>query len=125
MSSLAVTCWFSCPAADGASVPRPGIKLLFPALEGGFSITGPPGKSISSINCATVSLLIWVCLNSVLSDTKIAILYAFGTSLSSFSLFLNFFGLSVPLVYTVLDFALLFKLKIFPFKGRVKPIYII
>ena len=26
-------------------LPRPGIESVFPALAGGFLITGPPGKS--------------------------------------------------------------------------------
>ena len=37
--------WFSCPAACGSLVPRPGIKPTCPALEGGFLTTGPSGKS--------------------------------------------------------------------------------
>jgi len=28
------------------SASQPGIKPLFPALQGGFLITGPPGKSL-------------------------------------------------------------------------------
>ena len=35
----------SCPAACGIPFPRPGIKPASPALEGGLSTTGPPGKS--------------------------------------------------------------------------------
>ena len=35
----------SCPAACGISVPWPGIKLMSPALDGGFLTTGPPGES--------------------------------------------------------------------------------
>ena len=33
------------PIACGILVPRPGIRLAPPALEGGFLTTGPPGKS--------------------------------------------------------------------------------
>ena len=33
----------SCPAACG-NLARPGIKPVFPALQGGFVTTGPPGK---------------------------------------------------------------------------------
>ena len=36
----------SCPVAFGILVPRPGIKPVPPALEGGFLTTGPPGKSL-------------------------------------------------------------------------------
>ena len=32
-------------AGGGVLVPLPGIEPLFPALEGGFSSTGAPGKS--------------------------------------------------------------------------------
>ena len=38
----------SCPAACGILVPQPGIEPAFPALEGGFLTTGPPGKSLKS-----------------------------------------------------------------------------
>ena len=33
------------PTACGILVPQPEIKFMSPALEGGFSTTGPPGKS--------------------------------------------------------------------------------
>ena len=36
----------SCPAACGILVPWPEIKPAFPALEGGFSTTGPPWKPL-------------------------------------------------------------------------------
>ena len=35
----------SCPVACGILVPRSGIEPVSRALEGGFSTTGPPGKS--------------------------------------------------------------------------------
>ena len=35
----------SCPVACEILVPQPGVKPTSPALEGGFSTTGPPGKS--------------------------------------------------------------------------------
>ena len=35
----------SCPVACGILVPQPGIEPASPALEGGFLITGRPGKS--------------------------------------------------------------------------------
>ena len=40
--------WFFGPEARGTLAPRPGIKPAAPALEGGVSTTGPPGKSLSS-----------------------------------------------------------------------------
>ena len=47
-----VTCRFfvverrlSGPRASGILVPWPGIEPMFPALEGRFLTTGPPGKS--------------------------------------------------------------------------------
>ena len=39
-----VTHWLSCPSACGILVLRPGIELSSPALEGGFLISGTPGK---------------------------------------------------------------------------------
>ena len=33
-------------AACRILVPSPGIKLMSPALQGGFLTTGPPGKSL-------------------------------------------------------------------------------
>ena len=37
-------CTFSCAAACGILVPRPGIEPLSPALQDGFLTTGPLGK---------------------------------------------------------------------------------
>ena len=34
----------SCSSTCGILVPKPGIKLASPALQGRFLITGPPGK---------------------------------------------------------------------------------
>ena len=36
----------SCSVACGILVPRPGIELMSPALEGRFLTTGPTGKSL-------------------------------------------------------------------------------
>ena len=36
----------SCPLACGILVSWPGMEPTFPALEGGFWIIGPPGKSL-------------------------------------------------------------------------------
>ena len=37
---------------DTWNLPRPGIKPLSPALAGGFSTSGPPGKSPFQIFCS-------------------------------------------------------------------------
>ena len=38
----------SCSEACGILVPLPGIKPVFPALEGGCLTIGPPGKSLET-----------------------------------------------------------------------------
>ena len=43
-SSVAVVCWLRCSVACGILVPQPGTEPMFPALEGRFLTTGPPGK---------------------------------------------------------------------------------
>ena len=45
-ASLVVVRGLSCPTACGTLVSQPGIEPTSPALEGGFSTTGPPGKSL-------------------------------------------------------------------------------
>ena len=46
--------------ACGILVPRAGIKLASPALEGGFLTTGPPGKSLEPVFLTTaVSGELW------------------------------------------------------------------
>ena len=42
--SAVLTHGLSCLVACEMLVPRPGIKLLSPALDGGFLTTGPPEK---------------------------------------------------------------------------------
>ena len=42
---LVVACRLVASWNGGVLVPLPGIEPLFPALEGGFSSTGAPGKS--------------------------------------------------------------------------------
>ena len=44
---MVVVCGLSCPTACGILVHWPGIKLASPALQDGFSTTGPPGKSLA------------------------------------------------------------------------------
>ena len=39
----------SCPTVCGLTVHRNGIKLAFPASQGRFLTTGPPGKSLVSL----------------------------------------------------------------------------
>ena len=53
-------CWLVGPTACGILVPWPRIKPTSPALEDGFSITGPPGKSLYcfTIKAATISQVI-------------------------------------------------------------------
>ena len=46
MGSVVAACGLSCPVACGILVPRPGIKPVSLALEGGFLTTEPPGKSL-------------------------------------------------------------------------------
>ena len=46
LCSVVVVCGFSCPSTCGVLVPRPGIKPVFPAWQGRFLTTGPPGKSL-------------------------------------------------------------------------------
>ena len=43
--SVAAAHGLSFPTACGILVPQPEIKFMSPALEGGFSTTGPLGKS--------------------------------------------------------------------------------
>ena len=47
--SVVVAHGLSCPGACGNLVPRPGIKPVSPALEGGFLPNGPPGKAQEGI----------------------------------------------------------------------------
>ena len=44
VGSKVVVCGLSCSAACGILVPQSGIEPVFPALQGGFLTTGPPGK---------------------------------------------------------------------------------
>ena len=46
VGSVVAVCRLSCPVACGILVPGPGIESASPALEGGFSTTGPPGQSL-------------------------------------------------------------------------------
>ena len=44
MGSVGMEHGLSCPTACGILVPWPGIEPKFPALEGRFLTSGPPGK---------------------------------------------------------------------------------
>ena len=46
MGSAVVMYGFSCLMASRILLPRPGIELVFVALEDGFLSTRPPGKSL-------------------------------------------------------------------------------
>ena len=48
--SFTVARGLSCPKACGILVPWPGVKPTCPALEGGLSTTGLPGKSQAMCN---------------------------------------------------------------------------
>ena len=45
-ASVVVVCRLNFSAACGILVPRPGMESAFPALEGRFLTSGPPGKSL-------------------------------------------------------------------------------
>ena len=49
---------FVCHAACGTLVPQPGIKPMFPELQGGFLTTGPSGKS-PCVSLNKLSLTSW------------------------------------------------------------------
>ena len=51
--SVAVAHGLSCSAACGILAPLPGIKPLYPALQGGLLTTGPPGMSLGSPQAQT------------------------------------------------------------------------
>ncbi|XP_057564119.1 progressive ankylosis protein homolog isoform X2 [Hippopotamus amphibius kiboko] len=57
VSSVAVVHGLGCPAARGILVPRPGMERASRALEGGFSTTGPPGKSLRLLSLETFAVL--------------------------------------------------------------------
>ena len=45
--ALSVICWSEACGTLVPLVPRPGIKSMSPALQGGFLTTGQPGQSLS------------------------------------------------------------------------------
>ena len=47
---LVAVCGLSCATAYGILVPQPGIKLMSPALKGGFLTMRPPRKSFKSFD---------------------------------------------------------------------------
>ena len=56
--SLVVVGGLRCPSACGILVPQPGMEPVSPALEGGLSVTGPPGEAsyMSSKGCTRLTL---------------------------------------------------------------------
>ena len=58
--------WASAVAARGqltrsmCNLPRQGIKVVFPALAGGFLTTGPPGKSSFGTLDTQIGVLIFL-----------------------------------------------------------------
>ena len=68
-TSLAVARGLSCPMACGILVPQPGIEPMSPALEGGFFMSGPPGKSQEFLRVLeNLSLSPHICVCSTLQD---------------------------------------------------------
>lgn len=51
-----VAAWAQFPSACGILVPRPGVEAVSPALEGGFSTTGPPGK-LPGLDCLQLEII--------------------------------------------------------------------
>ena len=49
--SVIAACRLSCYMACGILVPWLGLEPMAPALPGGFSTTGPPGKSLCMYFC--------------------------------------------------------------------------
>ena len=60
---LAVAHRPSCFTACGIFIPQPGIKPVSPALQGGFSTTGPPEKSKFSL--LTDFLFLFLAINKI------------------------------------------------------------
>ena len=50
VQALVAVCGLRCVTAYGILVPQPAIKLVSPALEGGFLTMGLPGKSFKSFD---------------------------------------------------------------------------
>ena len=66
-ASVIAASMLSSSAACGILVPRPGIKLMYPALQGRFLTTGPPEKSLSfylglSLSYCRYSINMWAFL---------------------------------------------------------------
>ena len=57
----------SCSSAHGILVPRQGIELITPALQGGLLTTGPPGKSLYVI---VTKPQIYTCFDKTRSGLK-------------------------------------------------------
>ena len=60
VGSVVVACRLSCFMTCGILLPQPGIEPTFPALQGGFLTTGPPGKS--PVELSAVIEIFYTCL---------------------------------------------------------------
>ena len=60
--SVVSVCGISCLVAYGVFVPCPGIKPVFPAMEGRFLSTGLPGKSHAPFNIRHLHLFLYKLL---------------------------------------------------------------
>ena len=70
-TSLLVVLGLSCSTECGILVPRPGIELASPVLEGGLLTTRPPGKSWKNILFSDVTFYALVhlpALSCVMKD---------------------------------------------------------
>ena len=56
VGSVVVAHGLRCPEACGILVPQPGIERMSPALEGRFSTTGSPGKSLYTLQAQFVDI---------------------------------------------------------------------
>ena len=59
MGSVIVAHGLDCPVARGILVHRSGTEPVLPTLAGGFSTTGPPGKSLPClfVVCYTIDII--------------------------------------------------------------------
>ena len=68
--SAVVVLGLSCPTACGILVPRPGMKPLFPALEGGLLTTGPSREIPRPTSICHLRLNISISFGNLLRSFK-------------------------------------------------------